>query len=52
MKTKMKSVVLLMAVLLVAAGIAGCKKKREKPTSVPQQALKSVLSLLNKPPAL
>jgi len=30
MKTKMKTAVLLMAVLLVAAGIAGCRKKEVK----------------------
>ena len=40
MKKKMKTVVLLMAVLLVAAGIAGCKKKEEKTNVSPKTSSK------------
>jgi YHS domain-containing protein len=40
MKTKMKTVVLLMTVLLVAAGIVGCKKKEGKTNISPAASAK------------
>jgi len=40
MKTKMKTVVLLIAVLLVVAGIAGCKKKEAKTNVSPSTSSK------------